>query len=81
MDLRPHKNGGIARDSEEFHDVREYFETTGLKHLPCRSCLEREPGTLHVFYCNGEVNLAFKAFLLGYSLAKSIYQRAGEPKE
>lgn len=68
--------------TKEFYDVMAQFEKDALE-LTYGKKLEREAKDLWsrgCFYCNGEINIMFKAYLMGYSYARVEFNLTGEVK-
>ena len=64
-------------NTKEFYDILDFFENKALKTLYISAAAVREPRKnwpRQVFYTDGAVNEAFKAFLHRYARAKAEYQ-------
>jgi len=61
--------------TKEFYELMDSFEKA-VKENPAVRCeikrADRSKNPSHVFYDNGELNLAFQMFQSGYALHKSI---------
>jgi ethanolamine utilization protein EutA (predicted chaperonin) len=59
--------------TKEHYDLLENFERN-FKYLRLDREKNKELWKIQAVYENGETNMCYRAFLLGYSLAKSMYQ-------
>lgn len=63
--------------TKEFYELVEQFEEFASKNL--RGRLDKEDGffdknkKVKVWYCDGEVNDAFKSYMYGYSYGKAVH--------
>ncbi len=66
--------------TKEMQDVMSMFEKYAKKEVRCGSVgLLREPreNWPRQYYCDGNVNEAFRHYLNGYALGKALFQNPG----
>lgn len=67
----------MQRGTKEFYEVRDSFEKAVKNGFfgYISGDLTKDDFNKHTFYANGEVNMAFKVYMLGYTHAKCEYQQ------
>mgnify|MGYP005634974483 CR=1 FL=1 len=69
-------NMALNIKSKEFQALQKQFEKDiqNYQYIYVSAFLEREKDGAHsgYFYCNGEINKLFHAYMLGYEYAKSL---------
>ena len=72
--LLTRKETNMKKGSKEFYNVMQEFEKwvrSGYLNCPC--IFDKEKGdTAGYFYCHGEVNNEFRAFLCGFQLGRIL---------
>jgi hypothetical protein len=66
----------MLRGTKEFYDIQHSFEKAvdsgELGYIT--SDFTKDTSSKFSFYANGAVNQAFRAYIAGYAVAKSLYQ-------
>ena len=72
----------MKKNNREFEELRKQFEAD-LKKMPMyvSGNMDREPRDSHWYYCNGDVNNLFIAYMSGYQMAKSLARMDALPFE
>lgn len=68
----------MQRNSKEFYEMRNEFEklikSKDCPYLPTKRLDRDDSGGKYAFYENEYVNLAFRFYMHGYALSKSMHQ-------